>query len=242
MKTRMQTIPASGAHRSPWGRLMLSTALLLGLGTAAAQAEHSGEVFPGIGEVFIKTEKAVGMLPKVVVTNAQGRVLMNATVGGTQSDYFKIQQNTDGTLNPTVHYAVLPGPNPTSRAVLAIAAATGGSDCAYEAIVFGSSRGKLSLWTPHTLDTMAEGGVYVGDLGGKRGYGLAVWNFIWGNEAHVDPHRYKVWLYKLNLHSMTFVPTGSRTTRAKFATDTAALRELGLTFPNLTRAIPKLAC
>jgi hypothetical protein len=222
----------------------LGTALAaaLALGTVTARAEHSGEIFPGIGEVFIKTEKAMGQLPKVVVTDATGRVLLSTAVGGTQSDYFRIQQNTDGTLNPTVHYAVLPGPTPDSRAVLAVAAATGGSDCAYEAVVFGSNRGKLSLWTPRTLDTMAEGGIYVGDLGGRKGYGLAVWNFIWGNEAHVDPHRYKVWFYKLNRRTMVFVPAGTRMTRGRFASDTAALHELGLTFPNLTRAVPKLAC
>jgi hypothetical protein len=212
------------------------------LGAATAKAEHSDADFPGIGPVTIRTIKAIGALPGLVLADQQGHVLLNATVGGTQSEYFRISQNSDGTLNPTVHYAVLPGPDPTSRAVLAVAAATGGSDCAYEAIVFGSERGKLSLWTPKTLDTLAEGGIYVGDLGVKRGYGLAVWNFIWGNEPHVAPHRYKVWLYHLNRSRMKFYPTATLTTRGHYADDTAALHELRLTFPNLIKAIPKLAC
>jgi hypothetical protein len=224
------------------GVAILGLAAMLCLGTATARAEHSEADFPGIGMVTIRTIKAVGALPSVALANAQGRVLLNATVGGTQSEYFRMAQGADGKMNPTVHYAVLPGPDPTSRAVLAVAAATGGSDCAYEAIVFGSERGKLSLWTPKTLDTMAEGGIYVGDLGARRGYGLAVWNFVWGNEPHVAPHRYRVWLYHLNRSRMKFYPMATVTTHGRYASDTAALRELRLTFPNLTRAIPNLAC
>ena len=224
------------------GAIMAGLAAAFCLGTVAAQAEHGEAEFPGIGMVTIRTIKAVGALPSVALADARGRVLLNATVGGTQSEYFRIAQGADGTLNPTVHYALLPGPDPTSRAVLAVAAATGGSDCAYEAIVFGSERGKLSLWTPKTLDTMAEGGIYVGDLGARRGYGLAVWNFIWGNEPHVAPHRYRVWLYHLNRRRMMFYPTVTMTTRGHYASDTSALRELRLSFPNLTKAIPDLSC
>lgn len=237
--------PAEGGKGMVWfrrGVMMAGLVAALCLGTGVAEAEHSQAEFPGIGVVTIRTIKAVGALPSVALADQNGRVLLNATVGGTESEYFRIAQGADGTMNPTVHYAVLPGPDTTSRAVLAIAAATGGSDCAYEAIVFGSERGKLSLWTPKTLDTMAEGGIYVGDLGGRRGYGLAVWNFIWGNEPHVAPHRYKVWLYHLNRSRMKFYPTLTMTTRGHYGDDGAALRELGLTFPNLTRAIPNLAC
>jgi hypothetical protein len=224
------------------GAVMAGLVAALCLGTVAARAEHSETDFPGIGMVTIRTIKAVGALPSVVLADSKGRVLLNATVGGTQSEYFRVAQGAGGTLNPTVHYAVLPGPDPSSRAVLAIAAATGGSDCAYEAIVFGSERGKLSLWTPKAVDTLAEGGIFVGDLGGRRGYGLAVWNFIWGNEPHVAPHRYRVSLYQLNRRRMLFYPTVTMTTRGHYADDTAALRELRLTFPNLTRAIPNLSC
>ena len=224
------------------GAIMAALVAALSLGTVAAQAEHGQADFPGIGMVTIRTIKAVGSLPAVVLADAHGRVLLNATVGGTQSEYFRISQGSDGTLNPTVHYALLPGPDRTSRAVLAVAAATGGSDCAYEAIVFGSERGKLSLWTPKTLDTLAEGGIYVGELGARRGYGLAVWNFIWGNEPHVAPHRYRVSLYHLNRRRMIFYPTATMTTRRRYSDDSSALRELGLTFPNLTKAIPDLTC
>jgi hypothetical protein len=224
------------------GAMMAGLVAALCVGAVTAQAEHGEADFPGIGTVTIRTIKAVGALPAVVLADSSGRVLLNATVGGTQSEYFRIAQSSDGTLNPTVHYALLPGPDPTSRAVLAVAAATGGSDCAYEAIVFGSERGKLSLWTRKTLDTMAEGGIYVGDLGSRRGYGLAVWNFIWGNEPHVAPHRYRVSLYHLNRRRMIFYPTMTLTTRGHYSDDAAALRELRLTFPNMTKAIPALSC
>lgn len=223
------------------GVMALGLVAGVSLGAVTAQAEHSTVEFPGIGQVTLRTIKALGALPSVALAGPDGKVLLNATVGGTQSEYFRISKGPDGTLNPTVHYAVLPGPNADSRAVLAVAAAMGGSDCAYEAIVFGSNRGKLSLWTPETIDTMAEGGIYVGELGGKRGYGMAVWNFIWGDEAHVAPHRYRVWLYKLN-SKMQFYKTATLTTHGHYADDMTALKELKLDFPNLTTTIPKLSC
>jgi len=224
------------------GVMALGLVAAVSLGAVTAFAEHSTVDFPGIGLVTLRTIKAIGALPSVALAGPDGRVLLNATVGGTQSEYFRISKGPDGTLNPTVHYAVLPGPDADSRAVLAVAAAMGGSDCAYEAIVFGSDRGKLSLWTPKTIDTMAEGGLYVGDLGHGRGYGMADWNFIWGDEPHVAPHRYQVHLYKLNRKTMKFYPTTTMTTHGHYADGTAALRELRLDFPNLTTTIPKLSC
>ena len=223
------------------GILAFGLMAAVSLGAVTAYAEHSTVDFPGIGTVTLRTIKAIGALPSVALAGPDGKVLLNATVGGTKSEYFRISKGPDGTLNPTVHYAVLPGPNPSSRAVLAVAAAMGGSDCAYEAIVFGSNHGKLSLWTPETIDTMAEGGIYVGDLGGKRGYGMAVWNFIWGDEPHVAPHRYEVKLYKLNSR-MQFYRTATMTTHGHYADGTAALRELKLDFPNLATTLPKLSC
>ncbi len=224
------------------GALALGLAGTLLFGAVAARAEHSAVDFPGIGPVTIRTIKAVGALPSIALAAPDGTVLLNATVGGTRSNYFRMSEDARGTLNPTVHYAVLPGPDPTSRAVLAVAAATGGSDCAYEGIVFGSERGKLSLWTPQTIDTLAEGGIYVGDLGGRRGYGMAVWTFIWGDEPHVAPHRYKVSLYHLNRSQMKFYLTETLVTHGYYADDTAALHELRLDFPNLTKSIPHLSC
>ncbi|WP_459696097.1 hypothetical protein [Acidisoma sp. C75] len=218
----------------------LAAALLMG--AASAWAEHSMVGFPGIGPVKIRTIKAIGALPSVALATADGRVLLNATVGDTRSQYFRISRGPNGTLNPTVHYAVLPGPDASSRAVLAVAAAMGGSDCTYEAIVFGSEHGKLSLWTPKTLETQAEGGMYVGELGGHHGYGLAVWNFIWGDEPHIAPHRYRVWLYHLKRGTMKFVPAGVFTTRRSYSSDTAALHELGLVFPNQIKTMPELSC
>lgn len=224
------------------GALALGLAGIILGGAVTARAEHSQVDFPGIGLVTLRTIKAVGALPAVALAGPDGQVLLNATVGGTQSQYFRISQGADGTLNPTVHYAVLDGPDKTSKAVLAVAAATGGSDCAYEAIVFGSERGKLSLWTPKTIDTQAEGGIYVGNLGGRRGYGMAVWDFIWGDEPHVAPHRYKVRLYGLNRSHMRFYPVETLTTHGHYSDDASALRELRLDFPNLVKAIPQLSC
>lgn len=224
------------------GAWALGLVAAVSLGGGAAWAEHSTVDFPGIGRVKLRTIKAVGALPSVVLAAPDGRVLLNATVGNTKSGYFRISRGPNGTLNPTVHYAVLAGPDASSRAVLAVAAAMGGSDCSYDAIVFGSERGKLSLWTPHTMETQAEGGMYVGNLGARRGYGLAVWNFIWGDEPHVAPHRYRVWLYRLNRATMKFTALETLTTHKSYSSDTAALHELRLDFPDQIRTIPKLSC
>ena len=123
------------------GALALGLAGTLLLGSVAARAEHSDVDFPGIGTVTLRTIKAVGALPSVALAGPDGKVLLNATVGGTQSDYFRISKSADGTLNPTVHYAVLNGPDVTSKAVLAVAIDAGVSlyDAGY-------------LWLARSLD------------------------------------------------------------------------------------------
>ncbi len=119
----------------------------------------------------------------------------------------------------------------------------GGSDCKYEGIVVGSVKGKLSVLTPKPVETLAEGGIYLGDLGSGQGYGLAVWDFIWGpSESHLDPHRYKVTLYRYDRAHFRFVPLRRVESKKRHGSYDEALSELGLPYSNLLSSIPDLAC
>jgi hypothetical protein len=84
----------------------------------------------------------------------------------------------------------------------------GGSDCGYEGIVLGNDAGRIRNWAPTPVFTNVEGGMYLGDLGGRCGYGLAVWGFIWGKgEAHFQAHHYKIEFYTYDQSSGKMVKT-----------------------------------
>ena len=74
----------------------------------------------------------------------------------------------------------------------------GGSDNLYYLTVFGETNGKLIRLNEEPLLSNVQGGYYLGHLNEKIGYGLAVWNFEWGNgEARDSPHYYKIKIYKI---------------------------------------------
>jgi len=86
----------------------------------------------------------------------------------------------------------------------------------------------------------AEGGMYLGDLGKKRGYGFAMWNMIWDQscEAHVDPHRYVVRLYRFDKKAGGMVKTADLKTRKKYLDGRGALhKEFGIDYTNLLQSI-----
>jgi hypothetical protein len=84
--------------------------------------------------------------------------------------------------------------------------------------------------------------MYLGDLGEDRGYGFAEWNFIWGQEGHVEPHHYMVKLFRFDPVAGTMVKIADLTTTRSYKTDDEALAEFGLRYPNLLRSIPDFGC
>jgi hypothetical protein len=199
--------------------------------------------FQGVGQVRVEAIEPVGKLPKLRISETRsGRLLFSTSVGTSSPNFYVIPAEKWAT-NPRLRFKVLDGMFPHSPIILAVAMSPGGSDCKYEGIVIGTVKGKLSVLTPKPVETLAEGGIYLGDLGSSQGYGLAVWDFIWGpNESHLDSHRYKVALYRYDRVHSKFVLFKTVESKEKHSSDDEALSELGLPYSNLLSNFPDFGC
>lgn len=209
----------------------------------SAIRSHTVVQFAQLGPVSIKTSRHPNGFPTIIFTDARGRVLLTTAVGaGNRTFRINPEENRDGRENPILRFSVFDGPVAKSNVVFAAAMYGGGSDCQYQGTVIGAADGHLRPLLPKQAFTNAEGGMYLGDLGESRGYGFAEWNFIWGSESHVDPHRFNVKLYRFDPVAGSMVKIADLTTTRSYKTDTEALAEFGLHYPNLLGSIPDFGC
>jgi hypothetical protein len=109
----------------------------------------------------------------------------------------------------------------------------GADHCAFSVRLVGESEGRLRLLTDRPFETDDMGGLYVGDLGGGRGRGVAVWDFVWGkDEAHFDAHRYEVKIFKYLPGARRFVKEAVLRSKQRYASWEDAARELQLPYAN----------
>ncbi len=230
--------------------------LLIGSAAASVQnvlcswgQEKSATVSPTIvefaqlGTVGIQTSRHTNAYPRIIFTDAQGRILLTTAVG-VGDPIFRInpEENRNGRENPIIRFSVVDGPMARSKLVFAAVMYGGGSDCEYQGAVIGAINGHLRPLLPKHPFVNAEGGMYLGDLGENRGYGFAEWNFIWGSEGHADPHRFNVKLYRFDPAAGSMVKIADLTTTRSYKNDDEALAEFGLHYPNLLRSIPDFGC
>jgi hypothetical protein len=80
-----------------------------------------------------------------------------------------------------------------------------------------------NLWPEDNVESLAPtslnqgnmDGIFVGDLGRRRGPGLVMWNAQWdGQEAHYEPHHYEIVTYRWR--NGRFVGPDVRTTKRKY--------------------------
>ena len=212
---------------------------------AAASATQQPLVvdFPQLGSVSIRVTRPLNGFPTISFTNSNRQPLFTARVGaGNQIFRINPEENRDGRENPILRYLIVDGPTMGSKAVFAVAMYGGGSDCEYQGTLIGAYKGQIRSWLPKQAFTNAEGGMYVGDLGDKRGYGFAVWNFIWGSEGHADPHHFNVKLFRFDPSLGMMVKIADMNTTGTYRTDEEALAEFGMHYPNLLRSISDFVC
>ena len=188
----------------------------------------------------------MNQFPNISFFDGKGKLLFSQQLGIDQPQLFRAKplENTQGQENPLVHYLKVAGPAPGQPAILAIAVYKGGSDCEYEGTLIGEHQGKLKSFLAKQVGNNAEGGMYVGDLGSGRGYGLASWNFVWdaSTESHADAHRYQVRLYRFDSTSGSMVLFFDKTTASKFGDPKKALGAFGLTYRNVLPSFPDFDC
>lgn len=119
---------------------------------------------------------------------------------------------------------------------------TGGSDCEYVPALVGPMGGQLKSWLQQEPVVNGQGGFYIGDLGGHRGFGLAAWNFIWEDGPHRGEHRYNVKLYHIDTTSGKSFLVFKADSKRKYVKGTDALKEFGFHYQNVLSSSPSLGC
>lgn len=220
--------------------MKLFVSLVIGT-TAIAQPSNTTVLHRGDHMTFrdaiafrITDEEQVNRLPFVRFMSHEGKAALTVPMGTTQRELF-IRSDVEGAPPPIVRSFFVKGPTPELNVVIPVTMIGSGSDCGYDATVVGLTNGRPKAWLTEQPFVNTEGGYYVGDLGPKRGYGFAAWNFIWEDGAHYGPHRYEVWLYKFLPESGSAVLIQHIETDKKFDTPEEALKSLGLNFNNLLR-------
>jgi hypothetical protein len=201
-------------------------------------------VFPRAGRVRVRAVEARGRQPRLeFVKEATGRTLQVVTLGTSDAESYKpLDEPGVSLIDPFVRFMPLNVEGLPAPLVLAVAVRPGGSDHGFETTIVGARGAGFSVLTPEPLQTSIQGGVFVGDLGGRRGPGVAVWGFIWDDgEAHYAAHRYQVKLYPFDARRGVFRRAASLRSRQKHARAEDALEELGLPrYPNLLDNFPAI--
>jgi len=120
--------------------------------------------------------------------------------------------------------------------LVATGAVVGGSDTLFETQLIAHEGGEYRALLHTPVRSLIEGGFYVGDLGPRIGPGIADWGLLWSaGESRVGPHRWA--LHRKRWDGREFRELPTLTTREKHEDATSALRELGVHYPDMTRAI-----
>lgn len=211
----------------------------------AAQAKFVKQeevvTFARAGRVRVRAVEVPRSLPRLEFASAAtGRALLSLPVGTSDARAYRIEAY-ETPMNPLVRFVVLDPPGMLGPLVVVVAVKPGGTDHGFETSVVGEVGGRLKVLTPAPLGNSIQGGVFVGDLGGGRGHGLAAWNFIWEEEAHYGAHRYEVRLLAFDARRGAFRRGGPLRTKAKHASASDALAELGLPrYANLLDELPDI--
>ncbi len=109
--------------------------------------------------------------------------------------------------------------------IAVVAIVVGGSDQHFETTIVDANPGEIrEVVAPHIPST-SQDGLCAGHFGKSGTPGLLVTTFVWGDEAHYDPHRYSVTRYEWT--GRFFEKQRARTTTIKHKGWKSALQELG---------------
>jgi hypothetical protein len=200
--------------------------------------------FPRAGRVRVRAVEARGRLPRLeFLSGATGRTLGSITLGTSAPETYRpLDEPGVSLIDPFVRFRPLRVEGLPAPLVLAVAVRPGGSDHGFETTLVGERGAAFRVLTAEPLLTSIQGGVFVGDLGGARGPGAAVWGFIWEDgEVHHARHRYEVKLYPFDARRGVFRRGAVLRSKQKHARGEDALEELGLPrFANLLDNFPAI--
>lgn len=219
--------------------------LLLAIGVSAAPNIVQSLVvnFPVNGQVIVQAHEEVGKFPQMVFISKQtGKVLLRSSIEDKEKWLIPMEGDNVGG-QPDLRFRVVRASGFSTPMIMSVGVHHGGSDNAFYLTVFGEVGGKIHRLNDRPMFANIQGGYYLGYLNKKLGYGLAVWNFIWGkgvNESHYSNHKYDIEIYQL--HGGNFKRTLRRISKKMYDSDKGAnsLLELGIKVADQRTGIPKI--
>ena len=108
--------------------------------------------------------------------------------------------------------------------LIGVAMQPGGSDNLFEVrIISKEIGGKIHELQPSAIQLSNQGGIHIGSLG-KGKVGMVIWEFQWSEEAHYEPHAYKIKMYDWDANGKNFVFKREFLTGQKFVDGCEALK------------------
>ena len=195
--------------------------------------------FPSSGRVIVQAREEVGRFPQMLfISERTGKVLLLRSIK--DKDKWLIPEKEDHSNPPQLRFRVFRSSGFDCPMIMSVGIYHGGSDNAFYLTIFGEVQGKVRCLNERPFFANIQGGYYLGFLNSKMGYGLAVWNFIWGNsfgEAHYSNHKYEIEVYKLE--GDQFSRAIRRISRRMYGGNgSASLREIGIRGVDQRKGVP----
>jgi hypothetical protein len=194
--------------------------------------------FPVNGRVIVQSREEGGRFPQIAfISERTGEVLLLSSIED-EGKWLIPDESEPPEARPNLRFRVIRSAGFTSPMVMSVGLSHGGSDNGYFLTVFGEVGGKIVRLNEKPMVASVQGGYYLGHLNTKLDYGLAVWNFVWGDGPHYSQHKYEIEIYRMQGGKLT--QTLQRITRRMYASDKGAysLRELGIRATDQRAGIP----
>lgn len=195
--------------------------------------------FPVNGRVIVQAIEEVGKFPQMVfISEKTGKVLHRSSIE--DEDKWLIPEKDNIGSQPDLRFRVVRSSDFKSLMIMSVGLYHGGSDNAFYLTVFGEIDGKIRRLNEKPMFANIQGGYYLGHLNKKIGYGLAVWNFIWGDGVHYDKHNYEIEIFQLQNGKLKRMLR--KISRKTYDSDESfnSLRELGIKVSDQRTGIPRI--
>jgi hypothetical protein len=195
--------------------------------------------FPKAGRVHVRAIEDFGEQMRIEVLDVETEALLYSFPAPAEE-----RPEAGYIANPFLRFAVVRRGGLPRPLILAVAVTPGVSGHGFSASLIGEVGGRLKILTPAPLATDNQGGVHVGDLGGGRGAGVAVWTPIWdtGCEGHYSAHRFEVEHYPFDTRRGRFIRGRTVRSVGKYGRHgEGALEELGLRYTDLLQDMPDVS-
>jgi hypothetical protein len=196
--------------------------------------------FPVNGDVVVQACEEIGKFPLIVfISKKTGRILYRNSIE--DKDKWLLWQKNDALSHPDLRFGIINSSGFKTAVIMSVGIMHGGSDDAFFLTTFGEIKGKILRLNLKPMFANIQGGYYLGHLNKKYGYGLAVWNFVWGHgpdESHYSAHHYEIELYRLQGDRLVRIL--HKITKRMYDTDKNAdsLHELGIFAKDQRKQIP----